>query len=68
MNPFASLQNDTVYIEDSGGARSGPYKTAIGSKGGLAAFFEAALEVGKRAKRETNSPATKRQRRVLYDP
>jgi hypothetical protein len=46
MNPFASLQNDPVYMEDSAGTRSGPYKTAIGSKGGLSAsIFEAGLEV-----------------------
>nr|ELA9417331.1 hypothetical protein [Vibrio parahaemolyticus] len=37
MNPFARLQNDTVYIENNVGERSAPYKTAIGSKGGLSA-------------------------------
>jgi len=46
MNPFASLQNDTVYIESSNGERSVAYKTAIGSKGGLSAtIFEKALDV-----------------------
>jgi hypothetical protein len=46
MNPFANMLNDTVYVEDSAGTRSGPYKTAIGSKGGLSAsIFEAKLEV-----------------------
>jgi hypothetical protein len=46
MNPFASLQNDSVYIEKASGERSGPYKTAIGSKGGFSAsIFEASLDV-----------------------
>ncbi len=46
MNPFASLQNDTVYIEKPSGDRSGPYKTAIVSKNGFSAsIFEATLEV-----------------------
>jgi len=46
MNPFASLQNDTVYIEDENGVRSQPYKTAIGSKNGLSAsIFETNLNV-----------------------
>ncbi|MFA5171723.1 MAG: RIP homotypic interaction motif-containing protein [Sulfuriferula sp.] len=45
MNPFASLQNDTVYIENNTGTRSAPYKTAIGSKNGLSAtIFEATLD------------------------
>jgi len=46
MNPFASLQNDTVFIERTAGERSGPYKTAISSKGGFSAsIFEANLDV-----------------------
>ena len=46
MNPFASLQNDTVYIENGSGERSIAYKTAIGSKGGLSAtIFERSLDV-----------------------
>ena len=46
MNPFASLQNDTVYIENGDGERSVSYKTAIGSKGGLSAtIFEKSLDV-----------------------
>ena len=46
MNLFASLQNDTVYIEKASGERNGPYKTAIGSKGGFSAsIFEADLDV-----------------------
>lgn len=46
MNPFAYLQNDTVYIENNTGIRSKPYKTAIGSKNGLSAnIFEATLDV-----------------------
>lgn len=46
MNPFASLQNDTVFIERPAGERSGPYKTAIGSKGGFSAsIFEPSLDV-----------------------
>ena len=46
MNPFASLQNDTVYVENKAGTRSAPYKTAIGSKNGLSAtIFEATLDV-----------------------
>jgi hypothetical protein len=46
MNPFASLQNDTVYVESDAGERSGPYKTAIGSKNGLScSIFEASLEI-----------------------
>jgi hypothetical protein len=45
MNPFARLQNDTVFIERATGERSGPFKTAIGSKGGFSAsIFEASLE------------------------
>lgn len=46
MNPFARLQSDTVYIEDTTGIRSPPYKTAIGSKNGLSAsIFESTLDV-----------------------
>ena len=46
MNPFASLQNDTVFIENGDGERSAPYKTAIGSKNGLSAtIFEKSLDV-----------------------
>jgi hypothetical protein len=46
MNPFVSLQNDTVYIENGDGERSAAYKTAIGSKGGLSAtIFERNLDV-----------------------
>lgn len=46
MNPFASLQNDTVYLEKNTGERTGPYKTAIGSKKGLSAtIFDAMLDV-----------------------
>lgn len=46
MNPFSSLLNDTVYVENNHGERSGPYKTAIGSKNGLSAtIFEATLDV-----------------------
>lgn len=46
MNPFASLQNDTVYIDKPSGERAGPYKTAIGSKSGFSAsIFEADLDV-----------------------
>ncbi len=46
MNLFASLQNDTVYIENTSGERTGPYKTAIASKGGFSAsIFEASLDV-----------------------
>jgi hypothetical protein len=46
MNPFANLLNDTVYVENNVGARTGPYKTAIGSKNGLSAsIFEATLDV-----------------------
>jgi hypothetical protein len=46
MNPFARLQNDTVYIENSLGARTGPYKTALASKGGWSAsIFEKSLNV-----------------------
>jgi len=46
MNPFARLQNDTVYIEKDDGLRSDPYKTVIGSKKGLSAIiFEAELDV-----------------------
>jgi hypothetical protein len=47
MNPFASLQNDTVYIEKSTGERGGPYKTSIGSKGGSssASIFQTHLDV-----------------------
>ena len=46
MNPFASLQNDTVYIEKPSGERSGPYKTSIGSNNGFSAsIFAATLDV-----------------------
>ncbi|MFT7198354.1 MAG: hypothetical protein ACI83W_002732 [Marinoscillum sp.] len=46
MNPFATLQNDTVYIENLGSDRSGPYKTDIGTKGGLSAsIFKRTLDV-----------------------
>lgn len=46
MNPFSRLLNDEVYVENGAGERSGPYKTAIGSKNGLSAsIFEANLDV-----------------------
>jgi hypothetical protein len=46
MNPFAGLQNDTVYIENSGSDRTGPYKTDIGAKGSLSAtIFGSTLDV-----------------------
>ena len=46
MNPFSNLLNDTVYVQASDGTKSGPYKTAIGSKGGLSAsIFENTLDV-----------------------
>jgi RIP homotypic interaction motif len=46
MNPFADLQNDTVYIANDEGHRSGPYKTNISSKGGLSAsIFVPSLDV-----------------------
>jgi len=46
MNPFSSLLNDTVFIQAQDGTKSGPYKTAIGSKGGLSAsIFENTLDV-----------------------
>lgn len=46
MNPFTQLLNDTVYIEGGEGGRTGPYKTAIGSKGGLSAsILEKELDV-----------------------
>lgn len=46
MNPFASLQKDTVFIESSSGDRAGLYKVAIGTKGGLSASIcESALDV-----------------------
>lgn len=46
MNPFTSLQNDSVYIEKPSGERTGPYKTAVGSNGGFSAsIFEATLDV-----------------------
>jgi hypothetical protein len=46
MNPFSSMHNDTVYIEKPSGERSGPYKTAIGSKNGFSAsIFETMLDV-----------------------
>lgn len=47
MNPFSSLQNDTVFIEMPDGSRSAPYKTAVGSKNGKtsASIFDSALDV-----------------------
>ncbi|EAU0154331.1 hypothetical protein MX185_001339 [Salmonella enterica subsp. enterica serovar Ruiru] len=46
MNPFASLQNDTIFIEKPTGDRAGPFKTAISSKDGFSAsIFEANLDV-----------------------
>jgi len=46
VNPFASLQNDTVFIEKPTGERSQPYKTAIGSKNGFSAsIFDENLDV-----------------------
>jgi len=46
MNPFASLQNDTVYIENDDGIRSNSYKTTIGSKNGhSASIFETHVDV-----------------------
>lgn len=46
MNPFGSILNDTVYIENTSGERTGPYKTALSSKDGFSALiFEAKLDV-----------------------
>ncbi len=46
MNPFAELLNDTVYIQNISGDRTGPFKTAIGSKNGLSAtIFDESLDV-----------------------
>lgn len=46
MNSFAQLQNDTVFIESATEERSGPFKTAIRSKGGFSAsIFKANLDV-----------------------
>jgi hypothetical protein len=46
MNPFSSLQNDSVYIERPTGERSGPHRTAVSSKGGFSAsIFEENLIV-----------------------
>jgi hypothetical protein len=46
MNPFASLQNDSIYIEKPTGDRSGPYKTGVGSKNGFSvSIFETSLDV-----------------------
>jgi len=39
-NPFDGLMNDTVFIVNSDGARSGPYKTAISNKGEATIFDE----------------------------
>lgn len=45
-NPFDQLMNDTVFIETPSRLRSGPFKTAIGSKNGLSAtIFDASLDV-----------------------
>lgn len=43
MNPFASMQKDTVTIVKPDGRRLGPYKTNIGPKG--ATIFEKELDV-----------------------
>lgn len=40
------MLNDTVYVENNTGDRTGPYKTVVGSKKGLSAtIFEATLDV-----------------------
>jgi len=45
-NPFERLMNDTVFIESRDGSRTGPFKTAIGSKNGLSAsIFQPTLDV-----------------------
>ena len=45
-NPFDQLMNDKVFLDAPNGSRSGPFKTAIGTKNGLSAtIFEATLEV-----------------------
>jgi hypothetical protein len=46
MNPFEELLTDTVYILTTDTTRSGPYKTSIGTKGGLSAtIFDKNLDV-----------------------
>jgi hypothetical protein len=47
MNPFTSMLNDTVYMENSADKRIGPYKTAIQPEKGLlsAIIFEKTLDV-----------------------
>jgi len=43
-NPFEQLMNDTVFIANSIGERSGPYKTAISNKG-EATIFDGTIDV-----------------------
>lgn len=43
MNPFRSLQNDTVFIEKSDGTRIGPFKTAVARDS--ATIFDGSIDV-----------------------
>lgn len=46
MNPFSSLQNDSIFIENTNGERTGPYKTNLSSKQGISAtIFDKSLDV-----------------------
>lgn len=47
VHPFESLQNDTIFIENNDGNRTGPYRTTFSSKNGehFANIFEQNLDV-----------------------
>ena len=68
MNPFSALLNDTVYIENSEGERSGPYKTAIGNKNGLSAtIFEQQLDVEEGWKLVRSLPNGKEEKYTILE-
>lgn len=67
-NPFASLQNDTVFIEKPDGSRSESYKTAIGSKNGLSAsIFDAQVDVEEGWKLVRPLPSGKEERYTMLE-
>ena len=68
MNPFSAFLNDTVYIENHGGERSGPYKAAIGNKNGLSAtIFEQQLDVEEGWKLVRSLPNGKEEKYTILE-
>ena len=68
MSPISSLLNDTVYIENQNGNRTGPYKSAIGTQNGLSAsIFQTSLNVEEGCKLVRMLPNGKEERYTVLE-